>query len=478
MRYNSSKKLKAATAVGALISSILLTDCTVGPDYRRPEVAAPTTFRFQENPTEASSIADLAWWNVFNDRALQDLISEGLTNNYDLQVAVARIEQARALVAVAESEGKPQVGYQGFALGETGIVQGDTSATSVTYGAFGGLLNAAWEFDVWGRIRRSTEAAKADVLAQEDIRRGVMLTLVSDLASGYFRLLELDRELVIAHDSLGAYKKTLDLFTDRYRAGKDSELPVTRTQADYDSSKAQVAVLQREIAQQEDALSVLVGAPPRDIVRGRLLTEQSMPQAPVGLTTDLLRRRPDILAAEQSMVSANAQVGVAVANFYPKIGLSALAGGEGIAISTVQGFGLWSLALNAAGPIFTGGRLQGLYHERQGFWDQTVAQYKQTILVAFQETSDALIAQKTLVGRREALESQVKSLRHSVDIAFLRYDSGRATYFEILQAQQQLYPAEYELAQTQQDQLLAEVNLYKALGGGWNLTPAQWSQPG
>jgi multidrug efflux system outer membrane protein len=463
--------------VATLISSVLLADCTVGPDYKRPEVTAPTTFRFEESPAEASSIADLAWWSVFNDKALQDLISEGLKNNYDLQVAVARIGQARALVAVAESEGKPQVGYQGFAQGETTIVQGTSSDSSVTFGSFGGLLSAAWEFDVWGRIRRSTEAANANVLTQEDIRRGVMLTLVSDLAAGYFRLLELDRELAIAHDSAGAYKKTLDLFTDRYQAGKDSELPVTRTQADYDSSRAEIAVLQREIAQQEDALSVLVGAPPRDIVRGRLLTEQSMPQAPAGLTTDLLRRRPDILAAEQTMVGANAQVGVAVANFYPRVGLSALAGGVGIALDGFHGFGLWNLALNAAGPIFTGGRLEGLYHERQAFWDQTVAQYRQTILVAFQETSDALVAQKTLVGRREALEGQVKSLRHSVDIAFLRYDSGRAGYFEILQAQQQLYPAEYQLAQTQQDQLLAEVNLYKALGGGWNLTPAQWSQP-
>jgi multidrug efflux system outer membrane protein len=189
----------------------------------------------------------------------------------------------------------------------------------------------------------------------------------------------------------------------------------------------------------------------------------------------LLRRRPDILQAEQTMVAANAEIGVAVANFYPTIGLSALAGGSGVAIgSGVHGFGVWAAALNAAGPFFTGGRLDAQYHERQAFWDETVAQYKKTILTAFQEASDALIAQQTLVKERENLEAQVKSLRHSIDIALLRYDAGRSSYFEVLEAEQQLYPAEYELARTQQNQLVAVVNLYKALGGGWNLATEQW----
>lgn len=457
---------------------MLVSACTVGPDYKRPDAPTPQTFRFQESPVEANSIADVAWWGVFDDRALQGLIAEGLKNNYDLQVAVARIEQARALVAVAQSEAKPQIGYGAFAQGENAITPGPRSVGSVNYGAFGGVLNAAWEIDIWGRIKHSTESAQANLLAQEDIRRGVMLTLVSDTAAGYFRLRELDRELAIAEESTSTYRRTLDLFTDRFQAGKDSELPVTRTRADYDASKATIATLQRQIAQQEDAISVLVGRSPGPIERGRLLTEQVMPQAPVGATTDLLKRRPDILAAEQVMVGANAEIGVAEANFYPRVGLSALIGGEGIGIGNgVSGFGLWSLALNAAGPIFTGGRLEAIYHQRQAFWDESIAHYRKTVQVAFQETSDALVAQKTLVSRREALEVQIKSLRRSVDLALLRYDAGRAAYFEVLEAQQQLYPAEYELAQTQQDQLLAEVSLYKALGGGWNLATDDWSKP-
>lgn len=478
MRTDAASTLKTTAALAALLSCLLINDCTVGPKFQRPEVTTPAAFRFQESPAEANSIADVAWWGVFDDRALQALISEGLKNNYDLQVAVARIEQARELVAAARSEGKPQIGYQGFVEGENVITPGQRSVGSVNYGAFGGLLSAAWEIDVWGRIKHSTEAAQANLLTQEDVRRGVMLTLVSDMAAGYFRLRELDRELEIAEDSSRTYKRTLDLFTYRFQAGKDSELPVTRTQAAYDSSFANIATIKREIAQQENALSVLAGRSPAPIERGRSLTEQVMPQTPVGATTDLLKRRPDILAAEQVMVGANAEIGVAEANFYPKVGLSALVGGEGVGVGNgATGFGLWNLALSAAGPIFTGGRLEAIYRQRQAFWDETVAEYRKTVEVAFQETSDALIAQQTLVKRRAALEGQTRSLRHSLDLALLRYDAGRASYFEVLEAEQQLYPAEFELAQTQQDQLIAVVNLYKALGGGWNMTPEQWSEP-
>jgi multidrug efflux system outer membrane protein len=379
------------------------------------------------------------------------------------------------VVVEVKSQALPQLGYQVTAQGQTAILPGEDSVGTTTFGVVGGVLNAAWEFDVWGRIRRQTESAQANLLGQEDVRRGVMLTLVSDLAAGYFQLLELDRELGIANESVVAYKKTFDLFNDRFKGGKDSELPVTRSRAAYESASANISTLTRQIAQQENALSILAAVPPGAIRRGRALTEQVMPRTPVGSTTELLRRRPDILQAEQTMVTANAEIGVAVANYYPTIGLSALAGGSGVGIgSGLHGFGVWAAALEAVGPLFSGGRLDAQYHERQAFWDETVAQYKKTILTAFQETSDALIAQQTLVKQRENLEAQVQSLRHSIDIALLRYDAGRSSYFEVLEAEQQLYPAEYELARTQENQLVAVVNLYKALGGGWNLTPEQW----
>jgi multidrug efflux system outer membrane protein len=442
-------------------------------------VSVPAQFRDQPPQSGVSSFADLPWWSVFDDKALQDLITEGLENNYDLQVAVARIAQARALVDVAASAGKPQIGYGAFADAGNVIVQGKNSITSTSAGAFGGLLNAAWEIDIWGRIKHSTESAQANLLAQEDVRRGVTLTLVSDIAAGYFRLIELDRELAIANDSITTYKKTFNLFDYRFKAGKDSELPVTRTGAALEEANARIPDLTRAIALQENALSVLVAAPPGPILRGRVLTEQAAPATPVGATTDLLQRRPDILQAEQVMIGANAEIGVAVANFYPKVGLSTLIGGEGagVANGSLHGFGLWSIALDAAGPIFTGGRLEGIYHQRQAFWDEAVASYRKTILNALRETSDALVAQNNLVAQRAAFENQVKSLQRSLDISLLRYDNGRASYFEVLEAQQQLYPAEYALAQTQRDQLIAVVNLYKALGGGWKLPAEEQAQP-
>ena len=459
--------------------SLCSTACTVGPDYKPPQVAQPQDFRNHIGPAEATSFADVPWWQVFNDRSLQTLITEGLNNNYDLAIAASRIEQARALVGVARSEGLPQIGYEGgVGVEKTFSSQPDGFGTAKFFGVRG-ALNFAWEIDLWGRIKRSTEAARANLFTQEEIRRGVMLTLVSDIASGYFRLLSLDRELAIANESNATYKKTLDLFTARYEGGKDSRLPVERTEAAYKASNARVADLNREIAQQENALSILVGGYPQPITRGVTLTEQTMPTMPVGQTTDLLRRRPDIRAAEQDMIRANAEVGVAVANFYPRIGLGALFGGIHVDPENCVsgGFSFWQVGASLLGPIFTGGRLKSIYEQRKAFWDESVAQYRKTIQIAFRETSDALVAQQTLVGRRSALEAQVAALRKSADLALARYDAGRSSYFEVLEAQQQLFPAEDELAQTQQSQLQAMVDLYKALGGGWNLTNDQWNRP-
>jgi multidrug efflux system outer membrane protein len=451
----------------------------VGPDYKRPELASVNEFRSEVGPAEAASLSDLPWWMVFKDKALQALITRALVHNYDLQLAAARVEQARALVWVAASELYPQIGYQGFAGREKTFVPLEQNGGNLTFNTFGGLLNAVWELDVWGRIRRSTEAARANLFAQEDVRRGVMLTLVSDVAAEYFRLLELDLELAIAQESSRTYKQTLDLFTQRFEFGRDSKLPVVRAQANYDSSIANIASLRREIVQQENALSVLLGAYPQAIERGVPLTAQSTPTTPLGLTTDLMQRRPDILQAEQNMIGANAEIGVAVANFFPRIGLSALYGAQSPQIEDLvdNSFSIWRIAGGVTGPIFEGGRILENYYAQQAFWDGTISQYKQTVLVAFREVSDALIAQQMLVNQRIALQHQVESLKEAVDLALLRYNVGRASYFEVLEAEQLLFPAEDALALTQRDQLLVVVDLYKALGGGWNLSNPEWIRP-
>ena len=461
-----------------LLSAAAAAACTVGPDYVKPVVVTPSAFRDQQIVTGPLSFADLPWWGVFNDKALQSVITKALQNNYDIKIAVARIEQARAAVGIAQSEGKFQLNYRGFLGAQQGFVPAPDSVGTANYSSLGATLDAAWEADVWGRIRRSTEAAQADLLAQEDIRRGVMLTLVTDLAANYFRLTELDRELAIAEESSNVFKQTLDLFTMRFNAGRDSKLPVERAQAQYDSSAAKIADLKRAIAQAENAISILAGSYPGVIERGLPLVQQPLPETLLGSTTALLQRRPDILAAEQNMISANAEIGVAVADYFPKIGLSALLGGLGAGIDGVwTGFSVWNLALGAAGPIYSGGRLRETYLQRQAYWDETVANYKKTVLTAFQETSDALVAQQNLVNQRAALQRQVEALRRSNDLALDRYNGGRASYFEVLEAEQLLFPAEDALAQAQRDQLLAVVKLYKALGGGWKYTPEQWSQP-
>jgi multidrug efflux system outer membrane protein len=450
----------------------------VGPDYEKPALKPVEEFRSQIGPSEANSLADLPWWKVFNDKALQGLVATSLEHNYDLELAADRVEQARALVGVAASQLYPQVGYQGFAGREKAFIPLEQAGGNITFNAFAGLFNVFWELDVWGRIRRSTEAARANLFAQEYVRRGVMLTLVSDVAAGYFSLLELDRELAIAQESSRTYKQTLDLFSQRFQFGKDSKLPVARAQAAYDSSIANIASLKRAIVQQENALSILLGAYPEEIARGTQLTDQLVPSTPLGLTTEIMQRRPDILQAEQNVIGANSQVGVAIANFFPRIGLSALYGAQSPNINHIldDSFSIWNIAANLAGPIFQGGQILETYYAQQALWEGTIAQYKQTVLVAFREVSDALIAQTTLVDQRTALDGQVAALMEAVDLSLLRYNAGRASYFEVLEAEQLLFPAKDALAQTQRDQILVVVNLYKALGGGWSLSDTQWTQ--
>ena len=454
----------------------LLDRLKVGPDYERPAAPLPERFRGQPDSADPASLADLPWWDVFGDPALQRLVRQALENNYDLQTAIARVAQFRAQVGVAVSDLYPHAGYEGAAAREKAFTP-PLPGGNPTFNVFSGVLDVAWEIDIWGRIRRATEAARAQFLASEDVRRGVMLSLVSDVAAGYFRLLELDREREIARSSVETYQRTLDLFTQRYEGGKDTKLSTSRAEASLAASLATIARLDQAIIQQENAICQLLGEPPRLIERGNPLTAQTPPATTVGLTSDLLQRRPDIVRAEHDMVSANAEIGVAVANFFPRIGLSALYGGESSDIDNVlkNNFSIWNIAGSVSGPIFQGGRLIEQYRGRQAFWDETIAAYRGTIVQALREVSDALVAQSKLVEQRAAEERQVKALAQAVELSLDRYRTGRANYFEVLEAQQQLYPAEDALAQSQRDQLLTVVGLYKALGGGWDVPDDAWT---
>ncbi len=444
----------------------------VGPDYRRPPVNMPMDFRGRMGPPDGPSFADLPWWHVFGDPALQNLVTRALEGNYSIQTAVANIEQARAQVGVTASQLFPQVGYEGGAERQRAFFFPNLPNT--TFNTFLGAFNLAWEVDLWGRIRRSTEAAQAAYLASEEARRGIVVSLVSGAATAYFQLLELDREVAIAHDSAETYRQTFDLFMRRYIGGTDTKISTARAQANLQASIASIAALERQITQQENGISVLLGTNPGPVERGTPLIEQTMPSTPEGLTTDLLRRRPDIREAEQNMIAANAEVGVAVANFFPVVGLSALYGGESAKVeNVVKGSGnIWNIAANITGPVFQGGRLIKSYQAQQAFWDATIAQYRATVIEAFREVADALAAEAKLVEQRRAQEAQVAALHESVRLSLSRYQIGLANYTEVLDALQLLFPAEASLAQTQRDQLVAAVNLYKALGGGWDVAGA------
>ena len=466
------RRIVAAGLVLALSSA-----CAVGPNYVRPSVTSPDDHRGHVDTPEATSIADLPWWEVFDDEVLQQLILESLTANYDLASAVARVEQARAQVGVAQSPFYPQVGYQ-TSTGRQHQPQ-FRGTPSDTFNLFYGAFSLAWEIDVWGRIRRSNEAAQQALLATEEFRRGVLLSLVTGVAEAYLTLLELDRELEIAHETTQSFQETLDLFTRRYEGGVGDKLQVARAEAALASTQASIPDLERLIVIQENALCVLLGRNPGPIPRGTPFAERPGPPAtPPGLPSALLERRPDVLQAEHTIASANAQVGVAVANFFPQIGLTALYGGQSTELKDIvkENFSIWNIAGNAAGPLFQGFALLEQYRGQVAGWEETKAQYEQTVITAFAEVSNALTSQTKLAEVVAAQARSVRAYQDSVRLSLLRYNSGLAGYFEVLDAQQQLYPAEIALARAQLDELLTVVTLYRALGGGWQLPDDQWTQ--
>jgi multidrug efflux system outer membrane protein len=450
--------------------------CAVGPNYRRPMMDAPPVTRGQVRPVEAESLADLPWWQVFDDPVLQQLAAEAIARNYDLKTAIARIEQARQQIGVARADMLPQVDYRGDAARQrTFLFPG---IPNETFNTFLGSFNLAWEIDVWGRIRRATESARADYLGAQAFRRGVLLTLVSDVARAYFELLELDRELEIARLTTQTFQSTLDLFTRQYRGGVGTRLEVARGAAAVAEAAAAIPDVERSIVAKENQLSVLLGRNPGPIPRGApLAAQRSTPEVPAGLPAQLLERRPDIVQAEEAIVAANADVGVAVGNFFPRLGLTMLYGGQSSEIENVvkKAGNIWAIAGTLTGPIFQGGRLLSNYRASKAAWEETVQQYASTTINAFAEVSTTVVAHEKLKSIRAEQERQVAALQEAVDVSLERYTVGTSTYFEVLEAQQQLFPAQNALARTTRDQLTIVVLLYRALGGGWSLGVEEWA---
>jgi outer membrane protein, multidrug efflux system len=452
----------------------LLSGCAVGPNYKRPSVNSPARFRSAPDNARTNSLADLNWWELYQDATLNSLIRTALTNNYDLRIAITRVEQAKAVAVQARSQFVPGVGYQGEVSRGRNEFLGNPSpagpAGPKTGDAVFAALSASWEIDFWGRIRRLNESARASFLASEEGRRTVQLSLVAGVAQAYFELLELDRRLEIARRTTESFRDSAKIFNDRFEAGGASRLDTSRAEAALASTAANVPDLERQIALKENELSVLLGQNPGPITRTSSLSAQVLPpEVPAGLPSALLERRPDIRQAEQNLRASNAQVGVSVAEFFPKLGITTFMGKVSPELSafTAGSANAWSAVGSMSGPIFQGGALVGQYRESKAKREEARLRYEQTTLNAFQEVSDALIAREKLEAIRIEQARAVKAYEDAVQLSLQRYTDGKAAYFEVLEAQQQLFPAENSLARTELNQLLVVVQLYKALGGGW-----------
>ncbi len=457
------------TSTVALLS-LLLTGCTVGPKYKRPTLPTAPDF-YAERQITTSSEADLAWWDLFKDPILQALIREALKNNYDLQVAFARVEEERALAGVTHSQYFPQVGYGASISGQQSPFPLVANHTYYSYN-----FNTIWEIDLFGRIRRLNEAQKAVYFGSEEARRDIRLLVLSEVAQGYFQLRALDADLEVARKTVKSFQDTLDIFQRRFEGGAASGLEVSRAQAALANVAAVIPDLRRQIVAQEVALNLLLGRNPGPIPRGSALTDQfDPPEVPTGLPSQLLERRPDLREAEQTLIAANANVGVAKANFFPTISLTGVFGGISPQLSELTASGkAWSLAGNLAGPLFTAGRLKNEYRASLAQRDQAQIAFEKNVTQAFGEVSTSLSAHQELAKAYQEQLNSVGAYKESVRLSLIRYDSGLANYLEIIDAQIQMYPAERSAIIYDLGRKLALVDLYRSLGGGWNLNDSQW----
>lgn len=459
------------------LSAALLTGCQIGPKYHRPVVPAPTGWRTQ-SPTGAGSLADVAWWQFFRDPVLTNLISTALANNKDLGIAAANIEAALGGYRSQRSYLFPSVDAFGS---WTRARAGNTPpAAGVTGNQFdiSGLLS--YEVDVWGRIRSLTAAARAQLLSSEEGSRTVAIGLVASVATTYFDLRRFDEQLVIAKNTLVSRQKSLQLAVDKFDNGNGivSELDVRQAETLVFGAKSALAVLERQIPLAENALSVLLGQNPREIPRGATLANQWQPdEIPAGLPSDLLLRRPDILAAEQNLIAANANIGVVRAAYFPAISLTAALGVQSVNLNDLFTTGLsraWKFAPQIAGPIFNAGRISAGVQVAEAQHAATLLQYEQAIQNAFREVDDALVSVQKLREQLAADEANVAAERQRLELSLLRYNGGVTDYSEVLDAQRSLFTIELNTVQTRREVLAAITRLYKALGGGWPAaTPTQ-----
>jgi multidrug efflux system outer membrane protein len=458
-----------------LLLFIFSTSCAVGPNYRRPKVDVPQSYRGSDGVKPAAegqtSFANLPWWEVFQDEELQKLIRTALEQNKDVKIAAARVEEARGIYRSKRGNQFPDVGVvvagnQSFLTSSPLDQEGNLGTINRTFVATG--MGVSYEADLWGRYRRGSEAARADILAQEEFKQTVILTLLSDVAVAYFELRSLDLQKEIAQSTAALRRHSLHLTQQRLKAGVISLLDVRQAEAELAVATATIPALDREIALKENQISLLLGANPEAIPRGKTLTEQSLPpQMPLDLPSALLERRPDIRASEQQLVAANARIGEAKALLFPQINLSNILGAAFISGPVGGWTGLASLGGALFQSLFDGGKRKGNLQAAKARFEQAVLQYQKVIQQSLREVSDSLVSIKKFSEVRKEREKLVRAVRDGHRLATARYEGGVSSYLEVLEAERILFRSELELVQVRHDQLLAMVQMYRALGGGW-----------
>ncbi len=464
--------------IATVLATGLMAGCTVGPHYRRPAVETPQTFR---TPTplqapEAASLADLKWWDVFRDEKLQELIRAALVENYDLRDAVTRVEAARANLGITRSNQFPNLAAGGEVStirnsrnGQLPLPASFAPSQNRTFG--GTTLNLlSFEVDIWGRLRRATEAARANLLGAEENRKAVVTTLVSDVATEYFSLRELDSELEISQRTLAVRQESLNLIKSRQAGGVATLLDLRQAEQLVYTAAATIPTLRQQVEQTENQISLLLGKNPGAVIRGQSLTEQELPPGvPTGLPSALLERRPDIRAAEQNLIAANAEIGVAKAAYFPQLSLTGFLGGQSTQLSSLFSGpnGVWNFTPQVTQPIFTAGRIRSNVRLAEALRQSALVQYEKAVQTGFTEVSNALIAHQRVRESREQQELLVAALQDRTRLAYVRYRGGVDTLLNALDADRDQFQAELSLTQIRRNELLSVVQLYKALGGGW-----------
>jgi outer membrane protein, multidrug efflux system len=456
-----------------------LAGCAVGPDYRRPAIDTPSAWRLEDS--QARDLVNTSWWEQFNDPVLTDLIAIALKENNDVKIAAARVEEYVGHYWVARSGMFPQIGASGSGAGQRSTDNGPAPTLGVTNPSsyYQGAFNGSWEIDIWGRLRRATEAARADLLSTEEAKRAVILTLVSNVATGYVNLRDLDKQMVIAERTAASRGESFRLFTLKFRNGLISRLDLSQVKSEYEQALAVIPLTRKQITLQENALCLLMGRNPGPIPRGKTVDELILPTVPSGIPSDLLERRPDVRGSEQDLIAANARIGAARAQYFPTISLTGAYGWASTQLNNlIAGSSqVWTWGAGFTAPIFTGGRIMGQVMVSEAQQQQALFTYKKTIQTAFREVNDSLEDQKQTREQLVVQARQVDALRDYARVARRRYDNGYTSYIEVLDSERSLFNAELSYAQTQGVLFQALINLYKAMGGGWVIGAERMAGP-